>query len=562
MKFKDYKYVRPNIDEVVLKLENETNVIKSNKKLEDLCKAIDSYNETRVYFISMWKLCSIRNSINTLDEFYSEEMNYFDNNSPLFTNACNKFEKALLNSSLRNELENKYGKHWFDTISVSSKCFDECIIEDSILENKLVTKYDKLIASAKIDYDGKINNISSMNSYLSNPNREIRRESAIKTQEFFKEHEQEFDSLYDELVKVRTQMAKKMGYSNYVLFGYARLGRTDYNPEMVKSYRDQIKEFLVPIVDDIFKEQAKRIGIKDFKFYDQAFEFIDGNPTPKGNASELLEKAHTMYSEMCPETKEYFDYMLDHELLDLETKPNKAIGGYCDYLDLFKSPFIFANFNGTKGDVEVLTHEAGHAFQVYESSKTIKNPDLIWPTYEACEIHSMSMEYFAYPWLHLFFEEDTKKYMYSHMNGTVKFIPYGVLVDEFQHYVYENYNSSCAARKEEWLRLEKKYLPSRDYGELEVFSRGGFWYRQSHIFQSPFYYIDYTLAQVCAIEFYLLSLKDRQKAFDKYVSLCKLGGSLSFLNLLKEVGLSNPFEKGTINNIVNELIPVINKIKL
>ena len=384
----------------------------------------------------------------------------------------------------------------------------------------------------------------------------------LKINEFLQENEEKIDTIYDKLVKVRTEMAKKLGYNNFIELGYARMGRTDYNQEMVENYRKQVVESIVPISQQIFNENLKRINVEDGKFYDLALEFLDGNPTPKGNKDELVNKAKIMYKEMSKETDEFFTYMCNNELLDLETKPGKANGGYCTYISEFKSPFIFSNFNGTKGDVDVLTHEAGHAFMAYSCRDTIDNPDLCWPTSDACEIHSMSMEFFAYPWMNLFFGSDEKKYKISHMNGALTFIPYGVCVDHFQHLVYENYDATPQERKEMWKKLEKLYTPWRNMEGMPMYEKGAFWFNQPHIFSSPFYYIDYTLAQVCAIEFYLDSLDNKKDAWDRYVKLCNLGGSMSLLGLINEVGIHNPFIDGSLKNISDRLLPVINNIKL
>lgn len=559
MKFSEYVYERPDINKMISDIKEILKEIDASTDVEVLKSLINKVNSIMGDFDTMATLCSVRNSINTTDEFYEEEQNFFDANSPLFSSVKVEFCKSLVNNKLRKELENYYGSHWFKLMELSLKTFDDRIVEDSIKENQLVSKYNKLMASAKIEFDGKINNLSQMGKYATNVNRDIRRSAALKVQEFLAQNENEITTIYDDLVHVRTTMAKKMGYESYTTFGYDRLNRTDYDSKMVSGYRKQVLDELVPIVKDIYAKQANRLGIDNPKFYDLSLEFLDGNPTPKGTPQELVQKAKIMYNEMSRETGEYFDFMTSHELLDLESKPGKEGGGYCTYIINHKSPFIFANFNGTQHDVEVLTHEAGHGFQVYQASKYINNADLIWPTYEACEIHSMSMEFFAYPWLESFFKEDIKKFKYSHMSGTLTFIPYGVAVDEFQHFVYDNPDCGITARNEKWREIEKKYLPWRDFGELEVFNHGGYWYRQSHIFQTPFYYIDYTLAQVCAIDFYLSSLDNKEETWNRYVNLCKLGGSKSFLELLASVGIKNPFKEGTIASIAARLKPVIEK---
>ena len=562
MKFKDYKYVRPNIEEICKVTEEITEIIKNANDVNVIVDAIKRLNKMNSTYSTIANLAYIRNSIDTTDEFYEKEIEFLDEEGVKISSKSNELTKVLVNHSLRKELEGIYGSYWFKTMELSLKCFDDCIMDDLVKESKLSIQYDKLMASAKIEFDGKINNLSQMKVYTSSTDRSIRIEAFKKINEFLVANSTEIDDIYDQLVKTRQNMAKKLGYENYIELGYAKMGRTDYDAKMVENYRKQVLESVVPVANNIFMENAKRIGVENPKYYDTTLMFLDGNPTPKGTKDELVAKALKMYSEMSPVTKEFFEFMVEHELLDLESKPGKANGGYCTYIPDYKSPFIFANFNGTSGDVDVLTHEAGHALMAYCSKDTVENPDLLWPTSEACEIHSMSMEFFAYPWMEEFFKEDTKKYKVFHMSGAITFIPYGVCVDHFQHLVYANPYATPEERRKMWSDLEKLYTPWRDMEGLEAYEKGMLWFQQGHIFSSPFYYIDYTLAQVCALEFYLDSLENKEDAFNRYLQLCKLGGTKSFLELIKEVNINNPFIDGSIKKIIDKLLPVIDSIKL
>lgn len=561
MKFSEYKYERPNIEVLCQRLEELTIVVKEGTDIKAVKNAIDDMNKLSTEFSTSSNLAFIRNSINTNDEFYEAEINFLNEEGVKLSEKLNAFNKVLVNHPLRKELEAIYGDYWFKRIELSLKCFDPSIMEELVEESKLTIEYDKLMASAQIEYDGKVNNLSQMGKYTTSVDRRVRLKAYELINKFIDDNGEAIGNIYDKLVKLRHNMALKLGYKNFIELGYARMGRTDYDAKMVETYRKQVLESVVPVAHKIILENGKRIGIENPKFYDQSLEFLDGNPTPKGTKAELVNKALSMYTEMSPETKRFFEFMVEHELLDLESKPGKQNGGYCTYIDGYKSPFIFANFNGTSGDVDVLTHEAGHAFMAYCASEAVNNPDLIWPTSEACEIHSMSMEFFAYPWIDSFFEADTTKYKISHMNGAITFIPYGVCVDHFQHLVYENPEATPAQRLEMWKNLEKLYTPWRDMEGLVAYDKGCFWYRQGHIFSSPFYYIDYTLAQVCALEYYLKSLEDRKASWDSYVKLCKLGGTKSFLGLISEVGINNPFIDGSIKKIIDGLLPVIEKLK-
>jgi M3 family oligoendopeptidase len=551
MKFSEFPYHRPDLEAFKAVIEKELAMIGTNQPLEVELKAIRNVFDLNDQLSTQAQLVSIRNSIDTTDPFYEKEQDFFDENMPRLQEYEHMFLMKVLNSSHRAALELEFGNLLFLRGELAQKTFKPEIIADLQQENKLSTEYSKLIASAKIEFQGNTYNLSQMAPFVQDLNREVRHQAQLAVSGFFQANEAVFDRIYDELVKTRATIAKKLGYSNFVQLGYDRFGRTDYNANDVKTYRDQIYEDIVPLVTELTARKAKRLGIQNPKSYDLALSFLSGNPTPKGDRAWQVEKAKQMYHEMSPETAKFFDFMLENELLDLDSKPGKTGGGYCTYLPDHKSPFIFANFNGTSHDVDVLTHEAGHAFQVYSSRDQI--PDYRWPTMEAAEIHSMSMEFLAWPWIHEFFLQDTEKYKFSHLAGAVSFLPYGVLVDEFQHEVYEHPELTPDERKTLWRRLEKKYLPFKDYGDDAFLEKGGFWFRQGHIFGAPFYYIDYTLAQVCAFQYWIKHQADRKEALASYLALCRLGGSKSFLGLVGAANLKNPFVKGTVKAIVKPI---------
>ncbi len=561
MKFNEYKYERPDInklkeeiDLISLKLSNSKDFNEALELLKESENIIDKFN-------CMYDLAMIRNSIDMSDEFYDKEMEFFSEEAPKFTSSTTNLSKVIVNSKFKNEFINYYSLQWFKLKEISLKTFNDSIIPDLTKENKLVNEYDKLIAQAKIEYDGKINNLSQMAKYSSSSDRNVRKEAAIKVAEYMSSIEAKVDEIYDELVKVRTSMAKKLGYKNFVELGYLNMNRTDYDSKMVKVYRDQVYKSVVPVAKKCIELQKENIGIDDLKFYDIPFFFKDGNPVHGKTKDELLKAAKDMYKKISKYTDEYFNYMCDNELLDLETKPNKSRGGYCEFVPYYNFPFIFSNFNGTTADVDVLTHEAGHGFQVYTAAKYLKSKEIVWPTYEACEIHSMSMEFIAHPYMENFFGNDADKYRYKHLSDSITFIPYGVAVDEFQHYVYENYDASIADRKNMWRKIEKKYLPWKDYDSIDYYTNGAFWHKQGHIFSSPFYYIDYTLAQVCAFYFYLLDLSNHDECLNKYYNLCKMGGSYSFIELLEKNNIINPFIEGSLDNIMAPLYKQLLKLK-
>jgi M3 family oligoendopeptidase len=559
MGFADYTYTRPNIDEIKKKFDAALLKFNEAKTVEEQSNAMNAINDIRNDFGTMANLCYIRHSVDTNDEFYKEEQDYMDEIEPEMDGLLTKYYQSLVDSKFRKDLEEKWGSQVFALADSQLKTFSPEIVPLLQKENKLSSEYTKLIASAKIQFAGEERTLAQMEPFTQSTDREVRRKASEARFGFLAENESELDRIYDELVKIRTEIAEKLGYKNFVELAYMRMQRTDYNAEMAAKFRDQVKEYIVPIATELKERQRERIGVDVLRYYDEAFNFSSGNATPKGSPEWIIDNGQKMYNELSKETGEFFSYMRENGLMDLVAKKGKAGGGYCTYIENYKAPFIFSNFNGTSGDIDVLTHEAGHAFQVY-SSRNFEIPEYNWPTMEACEIHSMSMEFFTWPWMENFFKEDTEKYKFAHLSGALLFLPYGVSVDEFQHWVYENPEATPQERKQAWREIEKKYQPHKNYDGNEYLENGGFWQRQGHIYNSPFYYIDYTLAQICAFQFWKRSRENHEEAWKDYVHLCRLGGSKSFTQLVKEANLISPFEDGCVQSVVGEIEQWLNSV--
>lgn len=556
MKFSEVKIKKPNEEKIISKIKELVNDFNNSNTKEDALKVVKKFFKLSDEIESNFIMISIKHSINMNDKKISKLSDICDEVGPKINLVSNEFSKALLNSKFRNFLEEKLGKTFFDRLEIEIKLNDEKVLEDRIKENKLVNEYQMIIAGAKIEFRGNIYNLSSIGKFMSDVDRETRIEAAKAYYGYLESNNEHLGRVYDDLVHVRDTIAKKLGFKSYIDYQYKALGRLDYDKEMVKNYRKQIYENVVPLTVKIRKEQAKRIGIKNPLFVDYSLKFNNGNPKPSGDSKFLQKQASKMYHEMSPLTGDFFDKMVSDELMDLDAKEGKMTGGYMTYIPKLKMPFIFSNSNGTSGDVDTLTHEFGHSFQGWLGSK-IKVPMLRMPTLEACEIDSMSMEFFAEPWMELFFGNDANKYRFEHLTDALTFLPYGSEVDEFQHYVYENINATHEERCKKWAEIDEKYRPDYNYEGFE-FAKGHLWMRQSHIYQTPFYYIDYTLAQVLALEFKNEMEKNKDKAWNKYVKLLKMGGKYPFLTLLEKAHLKNPFIDGTIKKIIN---PQIKKIK-
>jgi M3 family oligoendopeptidase len=550
--FKNFPYQRPNSEEYAARYQEMLTALESADTGDKQIEIILKINEHRKQYGSMRTLSHIRHTIDTKDSFYEDEHQYFDLMGPRLANLDHTFYQKLLSSPFKENIEGHFGPQLMVIAASAIQTFDPSIVSEMQEENKLVSEYVKLQASAEIEFKGEKLNLSTIQKFEVSQDREERKASAIAKWKFFEKQEEKVASIFDQLVKVRHRTAQKLGFENFVELGYQRMLRSDYNAQDVERFRDFIRLKIVPIASEIYEKQRIRLKLDTLHFYDEGFQFEDGNPAPLGDEDWIVSQAENMYAELSMETGLFFQMMKHRGLMDLKSHPGKATGGYCTFIEQHKVPFIFSNFNGTSADMDVLTHEAGHAFQVYQSGDAIIS-EYIWPTYEACEIHSMSMELFTMPWMPLFFGEKAAQYQYGHIANAIKFLPYGAAIDEFQHFVYLNPNTSQEDRYTAWRVIEQKYLPHRSYDQLAFLDRGTFWVRQTHLFSVPFYYIDYALAQICAFQFWRMNSENHDKAWKNYVDICSIGGSVSFLEIVRRADLESPFEQGAFDKVVDYL---------
>lgn len=555
--FESWPFKTPNIKNYVKKLDEATKLLQDASTDEEALAAVKKHNRVSDKVTNELVLVSVCYSIDVNNPKYKKAMDILNEQSPLLSSADNRYAKALVGSSHRKYLEEKLGTFLFTMYENQMKAFDDRIMEDMVEENKLTTAYDSKIASCQVSFRGGTYNLPQMGKFMEDADRETRKEASEAYYAYLSTIKDELEDIYDKLVKVRTRMAQKLGYKNYVELGYIRMNRFDYNQEDVAAYRKQINEIVTPMVEKIMRRQFKRVGISSPKVYDMGVVFKDGNPIPLGNTQDKIESAKKMYKELSPETDFFFNYMADHHVLDLDAKPGKQSGGYMTYFPVYKIPFIFSNFNGTSGDVDVLTHEFGHSFQAY-MARNITIPEYRSPTMESCEIDSMSMEFLTEPWMNLFFD-NPDKYRYRHLADSITFLPYGVTVDEFQHFVYEHPEATPAERDAYWHSLEEKYTPYkvRCYKGCDYMMGGHRWLTQAHIFDNPFYYIDYTLAQVVAFEYFNLDRKNHALAWKRYLKICKLGGKYPFRTLVQKAGMKDPFAEGVVKKTVKPLMKVL-----
>ncbi len=561
IKFEDLQFEHISIEEIKAYLEPLFDKLTKADSADEYLDTFRKINDYRLHISTNVNLFQIHFSIDTTNDKAVEEVNYWDENSPLYEELINRFYKIVINNPYKEELIEYIPNAFYDIAKNALLAFDPRIMEEIAAENKLVSKYGALMAGIRVTIRNEEYNLSSASKFTSSKDRVLRKEAYDAMVEAISTKEDEIDDIYDQLVHVRDKMAKKMGYDNYIDLGYKRLGRTDYDQHDLIAYRKAILDYVVPCNNKLRAMQAQRLGLDKLDYYDINVEFKDGNPKVIGDADALIDAASRFYNDLSKETGEFFNEMKEGAYWDLLSKANKQGGGYCTILQDVKMPFIFANFNGTQADVNTLVHEVGHSLQCYTTARANKMnfTETEFPSYEAAEINSMGMEIFAYPYYEYFFGDDADKYRFMHLSETMTFIPYGTLVDAFQHEIYAHPDMSKEDRKATWRKLELLYCPEREcFDHNKYLSKGTYWYRQGHIFNTAFYYIDYTIAQVCALEFWVRNEAHDENSFKDYMTLARLGGNYSFLKLLKKANLESPFDPEVIKKITNKVMDKIN----
>ena len=553
MKFTEFPYERIDFDKLKADFLELCEGVDKAQSGEELFALHQKYYKLVDDVMTESVIASIRNDIDMTDPFYEKERAFYDANMPIFRNLLVDYQMRVYHSPHRAYMEEKLGHVAFKNMELAQKAVDISLIPLMQKENELTTAYEKLLAGAQIPFEGKIYTISQMSPFK-NDKDDARRLAAWKAEgQWYKDNQGELDRLYDKLVHLRDQMGKKLGYKDFTELGYYRMRRNCYDKQDVQKFREAVQKYVVPVAAKIYERQAERLGKSyPLSYADAAIEFRSGNPKPKGNPDEIVASGKKFYDWLSPETSEFFNHMIDDELMDLLSTKGKQGGGYCTSFQDYKTPFIFANFNGTQHDIEVITHEAGHAFAAYLNRNRVPF-ECIWPSLEACEVHSMSMEFFTEPWMDLFFGDRAKDYLSMHFEEFLMFIPYGTMVDEFQNIVYKNPKMTPKERKLLWRTLEQEYKPHLDYADNAFMEEGGFWQKQHHIYDLPYYYIDYCIAGINALQYKAWMDKDFQGAWKSYMDFSKYSASLFFTELEEKVGLMNPFKEGTIKKIVEDL---------
>lgn len=489
---------------------------------------------------------------------YNNQYAFFQEIEPRWLRMTGEYYREILDAKFREQLENKWGKQLFKIAEIRLKTYSDEVQENIQKENRLVSEYQQLLGKAVISFNGNELRLSSLAPYLGSSDREVRKAAFEAKSAYFKQHASDFDRILDKLVETRNQMAKTLGYSSFKGLGYDRMHRTGHTPDDLIQYRKQVKNHGVPFVSALKKKQLNRIGVSKLKYYDESYFFANGAPTPKWTQKEILKIYQTIFHKLSTETGAFFEELMNKGNVDVESRTNKMGGAFSSYYGLDIASFIFANFNDTSNDIRVFAHEAGHAFQFFMSRHS-NIPEYIIP-YDSCEVFSFTMERFVWPWMELFFGEDTQKYQFSNLTEAFVYMPFASVVDEFEHFLYDFPNATIRARKQKWKELENDYLPERDYDGDEFLEQGTGFYEIGHLFISPFYYMDYDLAHFAAVQLWLIKEDHPETAWDSFLEMCKQGGRLSYPELLKSAKLDSPFENGSMEKLLEKVKSWINLV--
>ncbi len=538
----------PDLDDLGTRIRALSKTLAAERSLEPCLAHVRTWDALRRGVATYASLVSLRFQQDTTDAERKRAREAWDEAEPRWTELEVTMKRTLLEHPLRAQLARALGAQAFALWEADVLAFHPDIKGDLAREAKLGAEYVELLAAAEIPFRGATYNLSTIVKFRQHADRALRLAAEQALWGWFDARGAELDRIFDDLVRLRTGMARHLGFADFVGLGYKRMCRVDYDRNDVERLRAAIREHVVPFAEELRRRQAKELGIERVCIWDELVHDSLGSPAPRGGHDWMLERAREMFDAM-GELGPFFRRMSEGRFLDLADRKGKAGGGFCTSFPTYGMPFIYANFNGTRGDVEVFTHEMGHAFQSYQS-RTQGLVDYQWPTYESAEIHSMSLEFLTWPHMERFFGEEADRFRRSHLAESLLFLPYGTAVDHFQHELYAEPDLTPAERHELWRSLERTYLPWRDWGAIGYGSKGGRWQHQRHIYLSPFYYIDYVLAQTCALQFWVRAAQDRGEAMRAYVALCKRGGEAPFQELARSAGLTSPFEPRCLPEVV------------
>ena len=438
-------------------------------------------------------------------------------------------------------------------VEMEIKLYREENIPLQVEDAKLSQRYQKVVGSMMVKVQGKEQTLQQAGRYLEGTDRAVRQEAWAAIAARRAKDRDQFEAIFDAMVKLRTRIAKTAGFKNYRDFAFKAKHRFDYEPADCVAYHKAIADHVVPLARALQKRRKLLLGVDKLRPWDNAVDMKSREPLkPFTEVKAMVDKCYKIFKKIDPSLAKDFDILRKKNLLDLESRKGKAPGGYQYSLEEARLPFIFMNAVGLHRDVETMLHEAGHAFH----SLAARGEPLLYyrsAPLEFCEVASMSMELLAGPHLTEFYAPaEAERARRTHLEGIIGLMPWIATIDAFQHWIYTHPDHTRVERKAEWLKLQKRFGGIEDWTGFED-ARAYMWHRQGHLFGSPFYYIEYGIAQLGALQMWLNSKKDVAGAVANYRSALSLGGSRPLPELFKAAKIKFDFSSKTIEPLAKAI---------
>lgn len=557
IKFAEYPYVRPDMADLTARMEEQIRRILNAKTLGEAFLAIVESDHIEQVFVSYATISEAGNTNNSYDKFYAEEEAFFSKAKPEFSLLMQKRNQAIFDCKFVEELRGLLGGEFFDAAKMRARTVSESVLDIMNQEGILSQEYSVIMSQMSAMVGEEKLSLGQLAQRGNSSDHEVRRKYNILGEEAMLKAADRLDTLYHDMVQLRHQVALGTGFANYTDYCLCKHGRTGYGREELKAFADAVEHHLVPLVSEVMAWQAAQLDYP-MMHYDENNAFPGRQVTI---TKELLPAFKKIFGKLSPETKVLFDELTRREFYDLELRDGKTNGAYSNLVPLCRMPYIFETYNATPGAVKTFAHECGHGLNTFmHRGETVMGA--VDCSSDIAETHSMSMEFFIWHDLDAIVnEEDIELYKYMHLMNTLTFIPYGTAIDRFQTEVYDHPEMTPEERRALWKDLEKRFIPWRKYEPGLFYDSGRIWQRQIHVMKWPFYYIDYVLAQVCALQFWALDQKDHETAFESYLELIRNSGRYSFSEVIHKAGLKTPFEPGVMETICKQVEATITEMR-
>lgn len=506
--------------------------------------------------ISGWKsLAELRLRQDTTDAERKADAERVAALAPVFDQYDADVKRLLLAN--RRPLETILGRHVFARWEADFDTVSARVLDDLSTERRLGDQYTTLLTGLRCDFRANCYSLTEMGRFLDVADRSERREAALSRWSAVNAAKDQLDEIFDRLVRTRTAIAERLEQATFVDVAYKRMGRVDYGRDDVAAFRREIVDTVVPLCSHLAREQAKAIGVDRLMPWDeQTYDLLPPIRPPR--TEDIMPALQGAFADMHPDLGRFVDEIVEQQLYDIDARPTKSGGAFCTYLAHVGMPFVYASTGTTAADVLSVIHEAGHAFQTRRCNAQ-PALELIMAGEETAEIHSMALEFLAWPYLERFFGAQAERYRRRHLRERIALLPYIAAIDHFQETVYENPGLSPYERHAVWRDLEGTYTPWKTHGGIAALERGARWQLQRHVYRFPFYYIDYGLALCCALQVWSASRRDYAGAVNAYVALCERGGRLPFRALIASAGLRSPFDTGTLGEVCESVVEVLSR---